>query len=64
VDGLLKDMIVAFHEKRDVQYMHKSSRTKKKPKTRINELMIARICFWTHISVRPVYNTGLTGWFI
>jgi hypothetical protein len=51
VDGLLEDMITVFPEKGDVQYMHKSSGTKKRPKTRINELRIIRIGFWTHIPV-------------
>jgi hypothetical protein len=63
VGGLLEDMIVAFPKKRDVQYMHKSSGTKMRPQMRRNELRIARIGFWTHIPVWPVYNIGLTGWF-
>jgi hypothetical protein len=51
VDGLPEDMITAFPKKRDVQYMHKSSGTKKRPKMRINELRIVGIGFWTHIPV-------------
>jgi hypothetical protein len=50
VGGIPEDMITAFPEKRDVQYKHESSGTKR-PKRRINELRIARIGLWTHIPV-------------
>jgi hypothetical protein len=44
-------MLVVFPEKRDIQYMHRSSGTKKRSKKTINEFKVARIGFWTHILV-------------